>query len=96
MQTKVTKIMDNGLQVSFGGGLQATIFVDHVKGKLGDYKIGDKQKARVISVDSLQKNCCFSLLDHLVEWKQEFDSDVKVGDQFDSVHLVKSIYGGSW
>lgn len=69
LSSKVTKLYENGLELSILGGLVATCFVDHLpKGTnlLKDFKIGQKLSARVISVNSISNKVQVSLKEHLV------------------------------
>ena len=50
VSAKVAKVFDNGLEVTFLGGMRGTIFADHLtKGNPNKYKTGEKLQARVIS-----------------------------------------------
>ena len=50
VSAKVAKVFENGLEVTFLGGLRGTIFADHLpKGNPNKYKTGEKLQARVIS-----------------------------------------------
>lgn len=61
-------MFENGIEVSFLGGFNGTIFVDHLEKKdPNKYKIGEKLTARIIAVDPLTKNVSLSMLDHLLK-----------------------------
>ena len=47
VNAKMQKIFENGLEVSFLGGMTGTVFADHM-GK-SKYKVGEKVQAMVIS-----------------------------------------------
>ena len=50
VSAKVAKVFENGLEVTFLGGLHGTIFADHLpKGNPNKYKTGEKLQARVVS-----------------------------------------------
>lgn len=65
---KVSKVMENGLEINFLGGLTGTVFQDHIDPSLKDLKVGSKFNARIIGVDLLQKKVTLSTLKHIVEW----------------------------
>jgi ribosomal protein S1 len=53
VSAKISKILENGLEVSFLGGFTGTIFVDHLdREDVTKYKIGEKLSARIIVVDA--------------------------------------------
>lgn len=53
MNAKVSKILENGIELGFLGGFKGTVFTDHLdKSDPTKYKVGEKLSARVIAVDS--------------------------------------------
>jgi ribosomal protein S1 len=66
VQAKVAKLYENGLAVSFLGGMQGTVFCDHLsRDSIAKFKVGERIQARVISHDVVSKATCLSLLPHL-------------------------------
>jgi ribosomal protein S1 len=52
VNSKVSRTLENGIELSFLGGFNGTVFVDHLdKGDPNKYKIGEKHSARIVSVD---------------------------------------------
>ena len=50
VSAKIAKIFDNGIEITFLGGMRGTVFTDHLpKGNPSKYKTGEKVQARVIS-----------------------------------------------
>ena len=50
VSAKVHKLYENGIEVTFLGGMQGTIFADHLgKSNASKYKLGEKVQAVVIS-----------------------------------------------
>lgn len=95
VHSKVHKVYDNGVEVSFAGGLLGTIFADHCEGnQASSYKVGAKVDARVISVDPVNKRACLSLKESLVQWSTAKPTAV-VGQTFDKLTLTQQLYGGS-
>jgi len=48
----VAKIFENGIEMSFLGGMKGTVFVDHIgKDKVTSFKVGEKLRARVTAHD---------------------------------------------
>lgn len=67
VNSRVSSLFENGIEVSFLGGFNGTIFVDHLaKQDINKYKIGEKVTARIIAVDPITKNISLSMLDHLI------------------------------
>jgi ribosomal protein S1 len=66
VNAKVSKQFENGVELTFLGGLTGTCFVDHLAAELASYKVGSKVVARVISVDDLNNKIALSLKPHLV------------------------------
>lgn len=67
VSAKVTRVFDNGLELRFLKGMTGTVFTDHLD-KSG-YKVSDKVKARVISVEVSSKTVTLSMLPHIVGLK---------------------------
>jgi ribosomal protein S1 len=66
---KVSKVLDNGIEVSFLGGFTGSVFVDHLgKDSPSKYSIGEKIIARIISVDPSTLCVSLSCLEHLVNF----------------------------
>jgi ribosomal protein S1 len=52
VSSKVSKIFENGIEISFLGGFNGSVFVDHLdRADPHKYKVGEKVTARIISVD---------------------------------------------
>jgi ribosomal protein S1 len=67
VSAKVVKLFENGLEVSFLGGMRGTIFADHSnRDKIKQFKTGEKMQARVISQDVAGKRTTLSLLPSLM------------------------------
>jgi len=53
VSSKVSKVFENGIELSFLGGFNGSVFVDHLdRPDPVKYKIGEKLTARIISVDA--------------------------------------------
>ena len=92
---KVTKLYENGVEITFLGGITATCFIDHLAEDLSDYKIGKKVTARIIQVDTVAKKITVSMSEPIMNMnphKPEF----KIGDTFEKAKVSKQIYGGSY
>ena len=60
-------MFENGIEVTFLGGMTGTIFADHLaKSQVNKYKIGEKVHAIVISQDVASKATALSLLPALL------------------------------
>jgi ribosomal protein S1 len=68
VSSKVSKIYENGIEITFLGGMTGTVFQDHVDPSITELKIGTKLNARIIGVNILQKRISLSTLQHIVEW----------------------------
>lgn len=70
---KVSKSYENGVEITFLGGLTATCFADHLDEdtSLDKYKIGTKVNARVIGVDAVSKIVTCSMKKRIVEWSSK-------------------------
>ena len=96
VSAKVSKIYENGVEVSFLGGLSGTVFADHLgKSSISKFKIGEKVQARVISVDIAQKNATLSLQPHLLNMTPCI-VPVHVGQVFENVKVERNVYGSSF
>ena len=51
VNAKIARIYQNGVEISFLGGMKGTVFVDHIGKDLAKLKVGEKVKARCISHD---------------------------------------------
>lgn len=52
VNAKVSKMLENGIELSFLGGFKGTVFIDHLdKVDSSKYKVGEKLSARVIAID---------------------------------------------
>lgn len=102
VSARVQRVYENGLEMSFAGGLVGNVFADHIENNVhapSHYKVGSKLPARIISVDTLGKKCTLSLKSHLVALKNYNETDelkVEVARSFDNVTIVKNLYGGSY
>ena len=67
VSAKIAKIFDNGIEITFLGGMRGTVFTDHLpKGNPSKYKTGEKVQARVISQDIAGNRTSLSLLPHIM------------------------------
>ena len=82
---KVSKSYENGVEISFLGGITGTCFADHLDEEmsLDKYKIGTKVVARIISVDPVSKSITTSMKKSIVGWSTKYVestlSNLKVG-----------------
>jgi len=82
---KVSKSYENGVEITFLGGLTGTCFVDHLdeETSLDKYKIGTKVTTRIISVDPVSKVITLSMKKNIVGWStkhvEQTLSKLKVG-----------------
>lgn len=68
VNSKVAKLFENGIELSFLGGMSGTVFVDHIgRESISNFKVGEKVKARVTAHDIASKKTTLSLLDHIVQ-----------------------------
>lgn len=96
VNAKVSKLFENGIELSFLGGMNGTVFADHMdKGSIASYKVGEKVKARVISSDVASKTITLSMLPHIVALKPQTPT-TKVGETFKEVKVEKQIFGNSF
>ena len=64
---KISRLLENGLEVNFLGGFTGSVFIDHIdRESLQKYGTGEKIIARVISVDPQTQTISLSLLPHIV------------------------------
>ena len=98
---KVSKLFDNGFMMTFLGGLQGTVFIDHVnrQSSLKGLKVASKVTARVITADPALKTASLSLLPHLLSLKTGSEADAKeasaeiTGQIFSNVNVEKKLFG---
>lgn len=95
VQARIESIVENGLNVSFGKGINGVIFIDHLKQDLSKYKKKKKILARVISVEFEKKIISLSELDHIVH-QTPVTPNSKQGDVITNVKVVKKVYGKSY
>jgi len=82
---KVSKSYENGVEISFLGGITGTCFADHLDEEmsLDKYKIGTKVVTRIISVDPVSKIITTSMKKSIVGWSTKYVestlSNLKVG-----------------
>lgn len=65
---KISKLYENGIEITFLGGLTGTCFIDHLGLDISECKIGTKLNARVITVDPLTKQVTLSCKKHILGW----------------------------
>ena len=68
VNAKIAKIQENGFAMSFLGGMQGTVFADHIPNDMSRYKVGERLKARIISHDPITKSTALSLLPHIADY----------------------------
>ncbi len=52
VNAKVAKSYENGIEITFLGGMRGTVFVDHTnRESINKFKVGEKLRARCISHD---------------------------------------------
>jgi ribosomal protein S1 len=95
VSAKVSKILENGLELSFLGGLTGTIFADHLSKPLNKFKVGEKIQPRVISQDVASKTTALTLLPSLLSLTETQDP-VSVGTTFKKVKVERRLFGGSY
>ena len=94
VNAKVTKVLENGLEVKFLSGMLGTVFEDHT-GTGDSFKVGQKVQARVISVDPALKRICLSMCQHIVDLKP-FENVPHVGQMFSDVKVEAIVFGSSF
>ena len=67
---KVSRILENGIELNFLGGYNGTVFIDHLDRKEPvKYKLGEKINARIVTVDPANQAITLSLLPHIVNFQ---------------------------
>ena len=95
VSAKVSKLFENGLELSFMSGLTGTVFADHTGTEsLNKFKTGQKLQARVIYTDVASKAVGLSLLPELLSLT--YQPKVSVGEVFNKVTVEKQVYGNSF
>ena len=73
---KISKVYENGVELTFLGGLSGTCFTDH-QAEGETYKVGQKVAARIISVDPLAKKITLSMKNNIINWNNGSDESLK-------------------
>ena len=95
VNAKVAKLFENGLEISFLGGMTGTVFADHTeRDSIANFKVGEKVKARVTAHDVSSKTTTLSLLSHIVNLQPKVLSEL--GTVFEKAKVQKLLYGGSY
>lgn len=77
VNAKVAKLFENGLELSFLGGMTGTVFADHTgRDSIQNFKVGEKLKARVTGHDVASKTTTLSLLEHISVMQPKVLSEV--------------------
>ena len=96
VSAKIVKLFENGLELSFLGGMRGTVFIDHLnKDSIAKYKTREKLQARVISQDVAGKKTTLSLLPKFIQLESQ-KKKFKVGEIFEDVKVEKIIFGNSF
>jgi len=96
VSAKVQKLYENGLEVTFLGGMTGTIFADHLsKSNASKYKLGEKVQAVVISQDIASKATALSLQMNLLKMQPK-ETTGTVGQVYRDVKVEKKVYGKSY
>ena len=96
VSAKIVKLFENGLELSFLGGMRGTVFADHLnKDSIAKYKTGEKLQARVISQDVAGKKTTLSLLPQIIQLESK-KRKCKVGEIFEDVKVDKILFGNSF
>lgn len=95
VQGRIDSIVENGINVSFGKGVNGVVFIDHLQQDLSKYKKGKKILTRVISMDFEKKRVGLSELEHIVHLKPAV-AKAKAGEVLTNVKVVKKVYGKSY
>ena len=91
----MAKLFENGLEISFLGGMTGTVFADHTeRDSISNFKVGEKVKARVTAHDVESKTTTLSLLSHIVNLQPKVLSEL--GTVFEKAKVQKLLYGGSY
>jgi ribosomal protein S1 len=71
---KVSKAYENGVEVTFLGGITGTCFADHLdeENGLDKPKIGTKVTTRIISVDPVAKVITTSMKKNIIGWSTKY------------------------
>lgn len=97
---KVSRIMDNGIELNFLGGFSGTVFVDHLENEPNKYKLGDKLSARVVTVDVMTQTITLSLLPHILKFENISSllqtEGIAVGKLFEKVPVSQVAFGDSY
>ena len=99
VSAKVQKLYENGLELSFLGGMTGTVFADHLaKSSASKYKLGEKVQAVVISQDIASKATALSLLPSLLKLEQVVVAGLQaaVGQVFSEVKVERKVFGNSY
>jgi len=94
VDAKVNKVFENGVMLNFLSGLEGTVFADHLKPN-HEYKVGEKVKARVISVDPNLKRVCLSMAEHVINFAPAAKLPI-VGQFFENASVTDVVFGSSF
>ena len=92
---KVTKTFENGIEMSFLGGITGTIFIDHLVKSPKKFKTGEKVQARVISQDVASKTTALTMLPHLMDFTGS-QVPIEIGKVYKQVKVEKKLFGSSY
>lgn len=95
VEGRIESIVDNGLNISFGRGVNGVIFIDHLSRDLSKYKKKKKILARVISVDFEKKRIGLSELENIIQLKPSSPPG-RPGEVLTNVKVLKKAYGGAY
>ena len=97
---KVSRVMENGIELNFLGGFTGTVFVDHLDKDPSKYKHGDKLSARVITVDPMTQTITLSTLPHILKLENISSllqtEGIAVGKLFEKVPVNSVTFGDSY
>ena len=101
VQSKVQRILENGIELGFLGGFSGSVFVDHLdKAEPNKYKLGDKLSARIVTVDPASQLITLSLLPHLINFENIsghlLTQGITIGKVFENVPVSQVAFGGSY
>lgn len=95
MNAKIAKIYENGVEISFLGGMTGTVFIDHMaREAVTKFKVGEKVQARCVSHDVQTKHTTLSMLPHILEMSVK--ELCEAGALFEKVKVSKVMYGDSY
>jgi ribosomal protein S1 len=95
VNSKVAKIYENGIEISFLGGMTGTVFVDHTgRENVSKFKVGERLQARCISHDVSTKTTTMSLLPHILSLSPK--EMCEPGSTFEKVKVYKKVFGDSY